>query len=902
MAVTMSIPADGSDPVSCEETRQILLSSAKRGFGAIPEDIIVERVLSATRRGDFPVREAALEALERRWGFAERDGLAVATRPVHGGVLGVYTTARGGGSKKPGKGKALARGQKRARREPRPYMTQLESLRPLAGSCDCPDFVRSSLGVCKHLLVVAHDVCANRNRLAQALSAQPPRPTAPRLDWEPELPLVGDMDRLRGLRLMEPASKARLKGSSQARWEVLRGWFQDGQLRESVLGKCTGRQSMLSELAALVAPAKGAALLESSPAARRIVSEELDRARRRVEHESAMAETLRHLRSLRRKLYPYQREGVERIIQAGRLLLADDMGLGKTTQAIAACHALFGAQRIRRGLVIAPASLKPQWLREWEDTTDIPAAIVEGSPEERIRQYRGLKKGFLIINYEQLLRDAEAILLMAPELVILDEAQRIKNYASKTAIYVKALQPEFRLVLTGTPMENRLEELASILDWVDDVALSPKWRLVPWYTMWDGDGSNAGKSGARHLDTLRARLDGCLVRRVRHDVLKQLPPRTDTRVPVEMTPQQVEEHDALAQPIASLIRRGKHRPLTQPEFLKLMSLLTQQRIICNGLGQRHFDDIWPAYQNVSPDASLLQGLFAPKLEKLRELVEDLVGDQQRKVVIFSQWRKMLRLANWSIGDILSRLGQRAVFFTGGERPAQRTKSVAEFHDDPRVSIMFLSDAGGIGLNLQRAASACINLELPWNPAVLEQRIGRIYRLGQTQPIDVYNLVSEYGIEPRILSLVSTKQALFTSVFDGTSDEVSFDAAASFLTRVERLVDPGQLAEAPSVPEDDGASLVVEGSDDADVPAVEDEVEGDLVERTETAPTPVAVPVAEPGGELSPASLLARLRVERTESGGIRIEASPEVAQSLLGLFEEMAKLLSKVSGAGRREE
>jgi superfamily II DNA/RNA helicase len=103
--------------------------------------------------------------------------------------------------------------------------------------------------------------------------------------------------------------------------------------------------------------------------------------------------------------------------------------------------------------------------------------------------------------------------------------------------------------------------------------------------------------------------------------------------------------------------------------------------------------------------------------------------------------------------------------------------------------LFATDAGGVGLNLQRAASACINIELPWNPAVLEQRIGRIYRLGQRRPIDVYNLMSEPGIESRIADLVGSKQALFTGLFDGTSDEVTFERAGSFLTRIERIVAP-----------------------------------------------------------------------------------------------------------------
>ncbi|MCC6644578.1 MAG: SWF/SNF helicase family protein, partial [Polyangiaceae bacterium] len=141
-----------------------------------------------------------------------------------------------------------------------------------------------------------------------------------------------------------------------------------------------------------------------------------------------------------------------------------------------------------------------------------------------------------------------------------------------------------------------------------------------------------------------------------------------------------------------------------------------------------------------------------------------------------------------MGDLLEESGTRALFFTGAEGPLQRTQAIVEFHDDPGARVLFLTDAGGVGLNLQRAASACINLELPWNPAVLEQRIGRIYRLGQKKPIDVFNLVSEESIEGRIAALVGAKQAVFAGLFDGTSDVVRFDAASTLMGRVRALVD------------------------------------------------------------------------------------------------------------------
>jgi superfamily II DNA/RNA helicase len=325
-----------------------------------------------------------------------------------------------------------------------------------------------------------------------------------------------------------------------------------------------------------------------------------------------------------------------------------------------------------------------------------------------------------------------------------------------------------------------------------------------------------------------------------------------------------------------------------------MQLLAQQRIIANGLGQQRFDEIWPAYRNARPDAALLEGLFSPKLVELRRLIGDLVLSQRRKVVVFSQWRRMLRLAEWSLRDLLGDRGLRAVFFTGAERPSQRTQSVVDFHDDPRASVMFLSDAGGVGLNLQKAATACINLEMPWNPAVLEQRIGRIYRLGQTQPIDVFNLVSEGSIEARIAGLVRTKQALFAGLFDGTSDELRFDTAASFLTSVERIVER-------SVPDVSTAAMTDADATETDVEETPSQTSAEAATVDTALSDDLTSEVAGAASNLLPpsaasvhpiAELLGQVRMERTPAGSLRIEAPPEAAASLLALFDGLAKMLA----------
>jgi superfamily II DNA/RNA helicase len=216
---------------------------------------------------------------------------------------------------------------------------------------------------------------------------------------------------------------------------------------------------------------------------------------------------------------------------------------------------------------------------------------------------------------------------------------------------------------------------------------------------------------------------------------------------------------------------------------------------------------------------------------------------------------------------------RSVFFTGAESQKQRERAIVEFHDEAAVSVMFLSDAGGVGLNLQHAATCCVNLELPWNPAVLEQRVGRIYRIGQSSPIDVFNLVSEEGIESRIADLLVQKKAVVASLFDGTTDEVKFDGQSSFMESVRKLVDTSLLPALGQGSEPDSADDASDGPEPQDI-ASSHGLEDDIVAEAES-------PAVAPNG----------LAVTRLPDGGLRIDAPPALAASLADLLEQLARAL-----------
>jgi superfamily II DNA or RNA helicase len=884
------------------EAYQTLLARVGRRSQRVPADVLVRHVLGCVPADEWPARVEAMDAVLRRLESGRRDGLRVAARPAEGRALGPYATRRQGAGD-------------------RPYRTVVSGVDPIEARCDCPDFLKNSLGVCKHTLVVLERLYTRPRVLRQARSEQEEAHRSPPagLRWDPIRPMTGAGDWLERVAWFAPPGP----GSKRAGARVS-AWFHPGEgdglvLKKTYIDDPVRRLELVADLLKLAGPA--ARSLRHDPALHALLTGERRRLQWVVGQALSPTERRAALKGLKRTLYPYQREGVERFLAAGRLLLADDMGLGKTAQAIASVDTLWRAGRVRRGLVIAPASLKPQWAREWVAFSDLPARVVDGTPAERQAVYEGNKSGLFIINYEQLIRDLEMIRRWGPDVVVLDEAQRIKNWATKTALSVKGLSPPYRLVLTGTPMENRIEELASVVEWVDDMALEPKWRLGAAHAV-RADGRRE-VTGVRHLDTLRQRLRPCMVRRVRQDVLDQLPPRTDVRVPVELTEPQREEHDALNQPIASILQRAKTRPLTQAEFLRLMSLLTTQRIISNGVAQLRFEEVWPAVRGCAPEESVIMGLSAPKLLELRQLVRQLVLGQGRKAVVFSQWRRMLALAHWAVADLLAGDGLRAGFFTGAEGQRRRTQNIVEFHDDPAFRVLFASDAGGVGLNLQHAANCVINLELPWNPAVLEQRIGRVYRLGQRLPIDVYNLVTEEGIESRIAGLVGSKQAFFKGLFDGDSDAVRFDQSGSFLSRVEALYE-GIKATPPagdeSEPEPEPAAVaddddlddelndpfepLIDAADESDdaapapLPPSNGAAAAGPPPDGEPAPTP-AEPVqaaAPTGGEVR--RLFTQLRVRRETDGRVVIEAPAEAASALSALFEGMAAMLQSVAGNG----
>ncbi len=449
---------------------------------------------------------------------------------------------------------------------------------------------------------------------------------------------------------------------------------------------------------------------------------------------------------LKVKLYDYQREGALFAAKAGRSLIGDEMGLGKTIQAIATAEILAQHLGVERVLIICPTSLKYQWEREIAKFTTRDATVIGGLIQDR-RALFETPSFFKILNYDTVHRDLDLIRSWAPDLVILDEAQRIKNWSTRVARSVKQVPSPYAVVLTGTPLENRLEELVSIVQFIDRQRLGPTYRLLHTHQQLDEHGKVVGY---RDLNRIGETLKPILIRRQKKDMAMQLPPRLDKNFFMPMTELQRKMHEENQELVAKIVQKWRRYGfLTESDQRKLMIGLQNMRMSC--------------------DSSYLldQGTDSGvKADEVVTLLDELMESPDNKVVIFSQWLRMhallvKRIKNKPWGHVL---------FHGGVESSKRKVLVDQFREDPNCRVFLATDAGGVGLNLQHA-NIVINMDLPWNPAVLEQRIGRVHRLGQTQPVSVVNYISQGTIEEGMLGVIAFKKNLFAGVLDGGEKNV-----------------------------------------------------------------------------------------------------------------------------------
>ena len=618
------------------------------------------------------------------------------------------------------------------------YQVQIRSLDQRLNYCTCPDLATNRLGTCKHIEAVLH-FAKNKPGYKQLKKAGSPVSFA-YLAWESATRPVIRLHKTAQVDADLTALFSEFFGQDG----VFSGRLPEDFFRfsEQVLGR---DDFFVGDDAA------------------HYVHQCAEDASQVVRSQQITQEIMRvngALPGIKARLFPYQTEGVAFLASRGRALLADDMGLGKTLQAICAASWLVDNAGIKKVLVVCPASLKHQWAREVEKFTSHSVQIIQGAAENRFVQYRA-DALFFIVNYELTVRDLSVISeTLKPDLVILDEAQRIKNWRTKIASTIKLIPSRYMFVLSGTPLENRLEDLYSLLQVVDARVLGPLWRCLLEFHVTDERGKVIGY---RNLSELRRRIASVMLRRNRSLISDQLPDRTEVRLDIPLDKMQKELHDSAMQAAGQLAQIAKRRPLTPGEQNRMMSALQQARMACDAAGLVD---------------KVTQG--SPKLDELYRLLEELCLQSNRKAVIFSQWALMTEM----VESLVRAMGLGCVRLHGGIPGHKRGDLMDKFLRDDAIQVFISTDAGSVGLNLQ-SATVLINLDMPWNPAVLDQRIARIHRLGQKQNVQVFLLLAEDSYEQQVAKLVKGKRDLFNNV---VSPEASEDVVGVSKKMLQTLID------------------------------------------------------------------------------------------------------------------
>lgn len=494
------------------------------------------------------------------------------------------------------------------------------------------------------------------------------------------------------------------------------------------------------------------------------------------------------------------------MVDRGQMLLGLTMGAGKTATSIAAIEFLNDIDEVDKCLVIVPASLKFQWEREIKKFSDASVTVINGSPKQRLHQWRySTSSRYTIVNPESLQKDEASFSKYNFQAVIVDEATMLKSGSSKRSRFVKKVSKPilYRFALTGQPIENKPEELFSIMAFVDPTVLGNFREFDRAFIVRDHFGK---PTRYRNLDVMRRTLDPVLIRKTREDIADQLPKIIHTLIPVPMDGPTSSLYrgissDLLQQLQQAIATHGKGFNLWahynggegNEAQGQIMSRLTVLRMLCDNpalvlASAKAFDD--PSDPNGSLYASeiVAKGLMAgvtatPKLDAVVEYItEVLEEDPKNKVVLFSFFKHNLRL----IKEATSKLCD-SVLFMGGMSAEDRDKAKERFSTDPNTRLFLSSDAGGYGVDLPMA-NYLISYDLPWSSGKLEQREARIIRLSsEFSHVTVATFVIKGSIEERQYEMLQQKRAINEAFVDGKHHDVKkgFDITLGSLTEFLR---------------------------------------------------------------------------------------------------------------------
>lgn len=426
-------------------------------------------------------------------------------------------------------------------------------------------------------------------------------------------------------------------------------------------------------------------------------------------------------------LRKYQKEGFKWLNELSELgfggILADDMGLGKTIQVIT----FVLSKRSKKTLIITPTSVLYNWKDEFERfAPNVRVGLVHGTKAQRDRMLSEIKKyDVLITTYGTLKNDENEYEKLQFDYCIIDEGQNIKNPTSKTTLSVKKINSKCNFALTGTPIENNLMELWSIFDFVMPGFLFTKERFKAKFIQ------------NKNTEELKSLITPFILRRVKEDVLDELPEKIEKKYLVDMTTKQKSIYKSYVKEIKEKLKSSKGNT-------NMLTFITKLREVCL-------------------DPFLIMDDYnggSGKINALMELLDNYIAGN-KKILVFSQFTSALK----NIEKNLEEVGINYIYLDGSIGSKERGELVKKFNEDPLISVFLISlKAGGVGLNLT-SASVVIHFDPWWNPAIENQATDRAHRFGQKNVVEVIKLISKDTIEEKILLLQEDKKELIESLMD-----------------------------------------------------------------------------------------------------------------------------------------
>jgi SNF2 family DNA or RNA helicase len=502
-------------------------------------------------------------------------------------------------------------------------------------------------------------------------------------------------------------------------------------------------------------------------------------------------------------LWPYQEEAVERMVDRGQMLLGMVMGAGKTPTTLGAVETLHDNGDIDRCLVVVPASLKYQWAREIKKFTDATLTVIDGTAAQRKTQWRvSGRSRYVVVNPETLANDVKHIGVI--QCMVIDEATIIKNRTAKRSRLLKRIGKTvpFRYALTGQPIENRPEELFSIMEFVDKDVLGTFEQFDHTFIVRDSWGK---PTRYRNLDRMNRVMQECMIRKTRDDIKDQLPTIIHQVVPIPFDSKGAALYQHISSDLLSQIQTAikfggggfnlwshYNDPAGNEAQGQVMARLTVLRMLCDNPHLVHAS----ATNFVDPDtkagseyaaklvaAGMLDGVVnTPKLNAVLEYIEQVLEeDPKNKVVLFSFFKDNLRLIEKATKHLT-----KSVLFMGGMTADEKDQAKEKFAHDPETRLFLSSDAGGYGVDLPMA-NYLISYDLPWSSGKLEQREARIIRLSSEFPhVTIATFVMAGSIEERQYEMLNVKRSVNEAFIDGKHHDqdkglqITLDTLTGFL--------------------------------------------------------------------------------------------------------------------------